>query len=84
MTFLLGPQKLAGPSKFQIVTGDMKARAEVSKLLDDAQSGPRLLLEDRLAGHQKIAIASFATSTDPATQLVELGEPQTIGMINQE
>src|SRR5690606_21429086 len=81
---LLFPEQVAGTADVEVVTGQLKARAErVERLqhLQTALSGRRKLLVDRQCEQGE---GAHLRASDTPSQLVELRQAEHVGAVNDQ
>ncbi len=81
---LPGAEQFAGPAQLQVVAGDAEAGAEFGQLLQDLEPLAGVPGQGPLAGDQQIGVGALAGAADPAAQLVELGEAETVGAVDDD
>ena len=81
---LLVAQKLPGAANFQVVGGQLIARAQISGRLDGLQSFARVAAQGRGRRAQQIRISLVMRTADAPAQLVQLGQTETIGAIDDD
>jgi hypothetical protein len=70
-------EDFAGAAQAQILVGDAEA---VARFLEDTEAGARVFL---FRIDEKDAVALVFATTDTAAELVELGEAETLGVVDQ-
>ena len=84
MAALLIAQQIAGAAQFEILHGYVEARAERGVLRDGGEPVMRLL------GHrlgrivQEVRIRALTSTTDAATQLMQLAQAEAVGMVDDQ
>ena len=80
---LLAAQQVAGAPDFQVQGGDSESGAEIAELLERGQA----LLRDRrqvIFGGSEVGVGSLVGTADAAAKLVQLGEAEAIGTIDDD
>src|SRR6476661_7248282 len=83
MAALLASEKVARASQLQIEGRNFEARAQVGKFFQSGQAAARDGSQLDLGRQQEIRVSSAIRPAHPAAQLVELGEPQAIGAVDE-
>ena len=81
---LVVAQHFARAPNFQIVHGQVKARAQFFHLLDGLQALVGLFGQALHIGHQQIGIGLVVAAANPSTQLVQLRQAKFIGAAHQD
>ncbi|MCY1214905.1 hypothetical protein D9M72_267360 [compost metagenome] len=81
---LLVAQHLARAADFQVVHGQVEARAQFFHLLDGLQPAPRLLGQALDVMHQQVGIGLVVRAPDPAAQLVQLRQAELVRAVDQD
>ena len=75
-------QQLAGAADLEIVRRDLEAGAELGEPLQHREPLLRLGRDARLLGDDQVAERALARAADAAAQLVELRQPEAIGVVD--
>ena len=81
---LLGTQHVAGPANLQVFQRNRHTRAQLVVLSDGGKPVVGGLGERSLAWVEEIGVATFPAPTHPAAQLVQLGQAECLGPLNDE
>ena len=84
VTGLLGAEQVPGAADLEVAHGDLEPRPEVGELADRLESLVRLLGERAVAGVEEVRVRALAAPPDPTAQLVELGETEQVGTVDDE
>ena len=81
---LLAAKHVTGAAEFEIEGGDFESRTQVGKFLErgEAASGDGRELD--FGRQHEIGVGAAAGSSDAAAELVELGEAEAVGTVNQD
>ena len=82
MTGLFVAKNVAGAPYFQVFHGDLVAGAEGGVFHDGAQALPRLGVEGKGSRDDKVGPGLAVGAPDAASQLVEVGEAEALGVVN--
>ena len=74
----------AGAANFEIAHGDAKARAERAVLLDRVDPLARCAHGHHLAREQQIGVGLVLGAADAAAELIEIGQAEAIGAIDDD
>ena len=80
---LLGPEQIAGAADLQIAHRDPEAGPQHRVVLDRLQPTERVLGHPTFFGQQQVAVGTVPASTDPAAELVKLGEAESIRIVDE-
>ena len=84
MAGLLVAQKVTGAAQFQVLHGHVETGAE-RRVLRDGGEPVMGLLGHRLGRVvQEVGVRALAAATDAATQLMELAQAETVGMVDDQ
>ena len=84
MAGLLVAQKVTGAAQFQVLHGHIETGAE-RRVLRDGGEPVMGLLGHRLGRVvQEVGVRALAAATDAATQLMELAQAETVGMVDDQ
>ncbi len=81
---LVGAEQVAGAAQLQVVAGDAESGAELGQFLQYPQPFARLVGQASLAGDQQVGVGAPVGAADPAAQLIELGEAETVGAVDDD
>ena len=81
---LRGAENVARAANLQIAHGDVKAGAERAVLLDRVDPFARRADRHHLARQQEIGIGLVLGAADAAAQLVEIGQPEPVGAVDDD
>ena len=84
MTGLLGAQDVAGAADLQVRQGDLEARAQLRRVEDRLQPLARLVAEPLAAAVEQVRVGPTRAPADPTAELVELGETQRVGPVDDD
>ena len=84
MAALRGAENAAGPPDFQIAHGDTKTSAERTVLFDCVDSFARGADGHHFAGQQQIGVGFVLGTTNPAAELVKIGQTEAIGAVDDD
>ena len=82
MPMLHLPQQVAGTSDLQILHGDLKAAAQIGKFLDRFQPLLCHFFQDLVPAVHQEGIGSAVTSSDPSPELIKLGKPHAVRIVD--
>ena len=82
MTALFGSQQISGSPDLQVPHGNLKSAAQIRILPDGSQSFFRHLFEHFVSAVHKKRIRRTIGSADPPAQLIQLGKPHIIRVMN--
>ncbi len=74
----------AGAADLEVAHGQLEPGAEVGELADRLEPPVGLLAEPLLLGMEEVGIGPLAGAPDASPQLVELGEPEQVGALDDE
>ncbi len=83
MPTLLRAKDVAGAAQLQVAHGQRKAGAHLAELLDRPQPPGRLRRKVTIFFHQQIAICAVLVPPHSASQLVQVCQAISIGVINE-
>ena len=78
---LLSPEDVSSTADVKVLHGDIEARAEVGKLLDNLQPPARLLRKGGEWRREKIAKGLLIASPDAPAELMELAKPEEVRIV---
>ena len=78
------PRMLPGAANFQIAHRDAKAGAERAVLLDRVDPLARRAHRHHLAREQQVGVGLVLGAPDATAELIEIGEPEAIGAIDDD
>jgi hypothetical protein len=81
---LLGPEQGPRSPDLQIAHRHLDAAAQVGELADRGEPVDRLLRERRGVAEQEQGVRAHMAAPDPALQLVELGQAEALGVLDDE
>ena len=81
---LLLAQQVAGPADLQVVGRQPEAAAQVVQFLQDFQAPLGVARERAFVADQQIGVRAQRGATDPAAQLVELGQSEAVGAVDDD
>ncbi len=81
---LLAAQEVARTSDLKVVLGDRQARAQLVVRGDRRQPVVSGLGQRHLRWVEEVGVAALPASPHPATQLVQLGQPEGVGTIDDQ
>ena len=84
MTGLLATEQVAGAADLQVLHGHVHAGAQLGVLRDGGQPLVRLLGQRLLPRVEEVGIGPLAAPADPAADLVQLGEAEQVGPLDDE
>ncbi len=84
MPVLLGPEEIAGPPDLQVPRGNLEAGSEFRQLGDDLQPLPSALIQGLLSRDEEVGMRAEPVPTDPAPELIELGQAKAIRPIDDD
>ena len=82
MAGLLLAQKVAGAADVEVVAGELEARAQRVERLHDLEPLGRRLVQRLARRHGEIGIGAGLAAADAAAQLVELGQAEHVGAMD--
>ena len=82
VTALFGSQQISGSPDLQVPHGNLKSAAQIRILPDGSQSFFRHLFEHFVSAVHKKRIRRTIGSADPPAQLIQLGKPHIIRVMN--
>ena len=83
MSGLFSAEDVAAAANLEVFRGDAESGAEVGELLNGGEAFAGIAGENAIARNQQIAEGQSIAAADAAAQLVELGEAEALGVINQ-
>lgn len=84
VTGLFGAEEVAGTADFEIAHGDFEAGAEGGVLFDGVDAFAGIALGDHFAGEEEDGVGFFAGAADAAPELVEIGEAEAVGAVDED
>ena len=81
---LFPTQEVAGAADFQVTHGNLEARAEFGEFLDGLQAFFGDFRQDLVAAVEEIGIGHAMAPTDAAAHLIELGQAEVVGVVNDD
>ena len=84
VAMLLAAEKIACAAKFQVERGDAEASAEVAEFLEGGEALARDRCKRGFRWDQQVRVGALIGAADAAAQLVELGEAEAIGAIDDD
>ena len=84
MAGLGATQEVAGTSDLEVALGHCQARAQLGVRRDCFQALVRGLGQGLITRVEEVRVGAFAASSDAPAQLVELGEAEGVGAVNDE
>src|SRR4051812_15864547 len=81
---LLLAQQVAGAAQLQVFKGDLKTRSEITVLFNRLKALLSDCRKPLFTRHDKISVSFDVHASDPAAQLMKLGEPKTVSAVNNE
>ena len=84
MARLLAAEEVARAANLEVLHRDGHTGTELGVLRDRRQPVVRRLGERLLGRIEEVGITTVATAADPPAQLVELGEPERVGALDDE
>src|ERR1043166_2813704 len=80
---LLRSEDVPRPANLEIAHGDPKTGAQFAELLNGLET-PRCCARDRsIRAEQQVAIGVVLVATDPAAELMQIGQPEIVGSIDE-
>src|SRR5207248_2698676 len=79
---LLGPQQVAGPPDLEVAQGELEARPQLGQLLQGPEPPLGLVVHPAVGRDQQVAEGLQPLAADPPPKLVELGETEAIGPVD--
>src|SRR4051794_25214985 len=80
---LLAAEDVARAADLEVLGGDAEAGAEVGELLDGGQALACVRAQHAVAGDEKIAERQPVAASDAPAELVELREPEALGVVDE-
>ena len=80
----VGAEQVAGAADLEVAHRDPEPGAELGELADRLQPLVGLLGEGLVLRVQQVRVGPLAAATDPAPQLVQLGEPEPVGAVDDQ
>ncbi len=84
MAVLLGAQEVAGASDLEVTHGQLEPRAQLGQFLKGAQPPLGLFVDTPVGRHQQIRERLLALAAHAAAQLVELGQTEAVGAVDDD
>ena len=84
MARLLAAEQVPRAADLEVAHRDLEPRPEVGELADRLQPLVGLLGEARVVRVEQIRVRPLTAAADAAAQLVQLGEPEPVGAIDDE
>src|SRR3954447_20265157 len=81
---LLAAEQVAGTADLEVLHRDLHAGPEVGVLRDRREPVVRLLCQWLLRRVEEVGVGTVTATADPATQLVQLGETEQVGSLDDE
>ena len=78
------PRRLPDAPDLEVAHREAEARAQLRHLLDHAQAPLRRLVEPPVGGNQEVGVGLLALPSDAPAELVELGEAEAVGAIDDD
>jgi hypothetical protein len=81
---LLVAEQVAGAAQLEVAHGDLEARAELGVVAQGAQALLGVLRQRGRRGVQQVGVGALARPADPPADLVELGQAEHVGALDDE
>ena len=81
---LLVAEKIAGAANIEIVGGELETGAERVERLEHFEPPLRLRRDFASGGQRQQRIGAQLRASDPAAQLIDLGEPEHVGAMHDQ
>ena len=81
---LLVAEQIAGAADVEVVAGELEAGAEAVEVGEHLQPLLRRLGDRAVGGHRQIGVGAGFRPADAAAQLVELGEAEAVGAMDDQ
>ena len=81
---LLAAQDVAGAADLEVGQGDLEAGAQLGRVEDGLEPLARLVRQALATAVQQVGVGPARRAPDPAAQLVELGEAERVGAIDDD
>src|SRR5271154_6603245 len=81
---LLTAQHVACAAKFEIESGDSEAGAEFAELLHGGETFAGDVRERRVGRNEQVSVRALVRTADSATELIQLGEAEAVGAVDQD
>ena len=81
---LLGAEQVPRPADLEVAQGQLEAGAELRQLLDDPEPPLRRLVQAAVGRDHEIRVRLEALPPDPAPELVELGQAEAVGPVDDD
>jgi len=81
---LLHPQQVADAADLHVAHGQLVAAAELGEFLDRPQPLPRRIAERGITGIEQPGVGLDAAAADPTAQLIQLGQAELLGVLDQD
>lgn len=82
VTGLLGAEEVAGAADFEVAHGDFEAGAECRVLFDGVDAFAGVAAGHEVARDHEVGVGAFAAATNATAQLVEVGEAEAVGAVD--
>ena len=84
MSALLGSEEVPRAADLEVAHREVEARTQLLQFLDGADPRARIGVERAVARDQKVTIRLVRAAPDPPAELVEIGEPEPLGVVDQD
>ena len=85
LAVLFAAQQISGAAQFQIERGNAEARAQIAEFFQSREAMPRQRGQViRRGRHQQVGIGALIRSPHSPAQLIQLGESEAIGAIDDD
>src|SRR4029077_12936709 len=83
MAVLLAAEHVAGAAEFEVESGDAESGAEFAEFFHGGEAFAGNVGERGVRGDEEVGVSALGGAADAAAELVEFGEAEAVGAINQ-
>src|SRR5260370_31903481 len=84
MSVLVTAKHVAGAAQFEVESGNAKSGAQFAKFFHGGEAFAGDVGKRGVRGHEKISVSALRGTADAAAELVEFGESEAIGAVDQD